>query len=134
MKEMTMKKKESAFTDVESIIKRNKVTIKKVNKKKEKKKKEKKKFSFKFPSFKLPAFKVKDVFNDSFKRLNIALSVIILVHLYYTRLYGFGISMLALIWIYLPYASYTLEENLENDKRYYHNIFHMAFSGCICAI
>ena len=38
-----MKKKESAFTDVESLIKRNKVAIKKVNKKKEKKKKEKKK-------------------------------------------------------------------------------------------
>ena len=124
MKETIMKKKESAFTDVESIIKRNKLTIKKANKKKDKKQ-----FNFKFPSF-----KVKDFFNNNFKRLNIALSIIILGHLYSTRLYGFGVSMLALIWIYLPYASYTLEENVENDKRYYHNIFHMAFSGCVYAI
>ena len=48
-----MKKKESAFTDVESIIKRNKLTIKKANKKKDRKQ-----FNFKFPSF-----KVKDFFN-----------------------------------------------------------------------
>ena len=132
MKEKKMKKKESAFTDVESIIKRNKLAIKKENKKKGKKpkeKREKKQFHFK-----LPSFKVKDIFNDNFKRLNIALSIIILAHLYNTRLYGFSISMLALIWIYLPYASYTLEANIENDKRYYHNILHMAFSGCICAI
>jgi hypothetical protein len=119
-----MKKKDSAFTDVESIIKRNKLTIKKANKMKEKRK----------FNFGLPSFKVKNLFNDSFKRLNLALSIIILVHMYSTRLYGFSISMLALIWIYLPYASYTLEENVENDKRYYHNIFHMAFSGCICTI
>ena len=41
MKEKKMKKKESAFTDVESIIKRNKLAIKKENKKKGKKPKEK---------------------------------------------------------------------------------------------
>ena len=56
MKETIMKKKESAFTDVESIIKRNKLTIKKANKKKDKKQ-----FNFKFPSF-----KVKDFFNNNF--------------------------------------------------------------------
>lgn len=119
-----MKKKESAFTDVESIIKNNKLAIRKANKKKDKKQ-----FNFKPRSF-----KIKDLFNNNFKRLNVALSIIILGHLYSSRLYEFSVSMLALIWIYLPYASYTLEENVENDKRYYHNIFHMVFSGCVYAI
>mgnify|MGYP007134049355 CR=1 FL=1 len=53
-----MKKKESACTDVESIIKRNKLTIKNA-----KKKKDREHFNFKFPSF-----KVKDFFNNNFKR------------------------------------------------------------------
>ena len=65
-----MKKKESAFTDVESIIKRNKLTIKKANKKKDRKQ-----FNFKFPSF-----KVKDFFNNNFKFIKDCQVKIALIH------------------------------------------------------
>ena len=65
------------------------------------------------------------------KGLNICFSAVVLSYSYIHRNIYYGLCMLFFIWLYLPYASNKIEKNMENDNRYYHNIFHMISVGFI---